>query len=74
MRDLLQVEDRREAASSIRALTLALIQPLEGPRPELELLLMMEEEKQEKMESREQLEQEELMFDRDKESTGFQNN
>lgn len=56
----------------IRALTEALVQPLEGPGPgpELELLLVMEEENQEeKMESREEVEQEDngelLVFDDD---------
>ncbi|XP_071356037.1 pogo transposable element with ZNF domain [Trachinotus anak] len=68
--DLQQVEDRQEAARMIRALTEALIQPLEepGPGPELELLVVMEEGKQEeKIESREEVEQEdnEELFDGD---------
>ncbi|KAG7225226.1 hypothetical protein INR49_014616 [Caranx melampygus] len=62
-----QVEDRREAERMIATLTEALIQPLETPDPgpglgpELELLLVMEEEK---MESKEEMKwevKEELM-------------
>lgn len=47
--NLKQLEDRREAARMITALTEALIQPLETPE-QLEVLMVMEEGKQEEME------------------------
>uniref|UniRef100_A0A3B4WR92 Pogo transposable element derived with ZNF domain a n=1 Tax=Seriola lalandi dorsalis TaxID=1841481 RepID=A0A3B4WR92_SERLL len=59
--DLQQVEDRQEAARMINTLTEALIQPLETPGPELELLLVMEEEKMENKEEVEQEDKEGLM-------------
>lgn len=44
------LEDRQEVSGMIQALTEALVQPLETPEPErLQLLLVMEEDKQEEV-------------------------